>query len=73
MAKELTGWCKSRGIEMQPTTGYSPQENGAAECLNRALWELTLAMLADSGLPDKWWAEALSHACHLRNVCSWTG
>jgi hypothetical protein len=58
---------------MQPTTGYSPQENGAAERLNRTLWETTLAMLADSGLPNKWWAEALSHACYLRNVCSSTG
>jgi transposase InsO family protein len=73
MAEELTDWYKSRGIEMQPTTGYSPQKNGAAERLNRTLWETTLAMLADSGLPDKWWAEALSHACHLRNVCSSTG
>jgi hypothetical protein len=64
MAERLTDWCKSRGIKMQPTTGYSPQENGAAERLNRTLWETTLAMLANSGLPDKWWAEALSHACH---------
>jgi transposase InsO family protein len=69
MEEELTDWFESRGIELQPTTSYSPQENGDAERLNWTLWETTLAMLADSGLPDKWWAEALSHACHLRNVC----
>jgi hypothetical protein len=66
----MQAWYSERGIEMQPTSGYSPQENGAAERLNRTLWESTLAMLADCGLPDKWWAEALVPACRLENVSS---
>jgi transposase InsO family protein len=73
MAQELKEWYESKGIEMQPTSGYSPQENGAAERLNRTLWETTLAMLADSGLPQKWWGEATVHAAHLRNVTCSTG
>jgi hypothetical protein len=70
MAAELQDWYNKQGIESQPTSGYSPQENSAAERLNRTLWETTLAMLADSGLPAKWWAEALSHACYLKKVTS---
>jgi transposase InsO family protein len=72
MATQLQDWCKSRGIQCQPTSGYSPRENGAVERLNRTLWETTLTLLADSGLPTKWWAEALTHATHLQNVTSST-
>jgi hypothetical protein len=62
-----------KGIQMQPMSGYSPQENGAAERLNCTLWETTLTMLADSGLPKKWWAEAVVHAAHIHNVTNGTG
>jgi hypothetical protein len=58
---------------MQPTSGYSPQENIAAERLNRTLWETTLTILADSGLPKKWWAEVVVHASHIHNVTNATG
>jgi hypothetical protein len=73
MATQLQDWYKSRGIESQPTSGYSPQENGAAERLGRTLWETTLTLLADPGLPTKWWAEALAHGTHLHNVKNSTG
>jgi hypothetical protein len=63
----------TKGIEMQPTSGYSPQENGAAERLDRTLWETTLAMLSDCGLLQKWWGEAVVHASHLRNITNSTG
>jgi hypothetical protein len=63
---------------MQPPSCYSPQENGAGERVNRTLWETILTVLADSGLPKKWWAEAVvgcgcRHAAHIRNVTNATG
>jgi transposase InsO family protein len=73
MSKDMSDWYHSHGIQMQPTSGYSPQENGAAERLNRTLWECALSMLADSGLSMMWWAEAVIHAAHLRNVTNSTG
>ena len=73
MAAEMRDWYQDKGIEMQPTAGYSASENGVAERFNRSVWELVLAMLADCGLPKKWWGEALAHACHLRNVTDSTG
>lgn len=43
MAEHLRRWYAPRGIEMQPTSGYCPQENGDVERFNRTLWETTLA------------------------------
>jgi hypothetical protein len=57
---------------MQPPSGYSPQENGAGERLNQTLWETILTMLADSGLPKKWWAEGVVHAARIHNVTNAT-
>jgi hypothetical protein len=53
MGQELEGWYQGRGIEIQPTSVYPSQENDAAERLSRSLRETTLAMLANSGLPQK--------------------
>ncbi|GIL67494.1 hypothetical protein Vafri_20882 [Volvox africanus] len=57
-----------KGIIHGTTVGYSPEQNGAAERLNRTLLEKTRAMLAESGLPLKLWAEAMATANLLRNV-----
>ena len=40
----------------------TPEQNGAAERLNRTLVETTRAMLLDAGLPQSFWAEAVSKA-----------
>jgi hypothetical protein len=64
---------KSQGIIDGKTAGYSPQENGHA---GRAIASLKTCMdglLADSGLKDRYWAEALLHACYLLNTSSSTG
>ena len=48
-------------------TPHTPQQNGAAERLNRTLIE---GMLAYSNLPHRFWAEALSTCVYLRNHSS---
>jgi len=50
LSKELTEWCKDKGIILDYTTPYTPQLNGKAERLNRTLIEKTRALLADSGI-----------------------
>jgi len=54
----LTGWLRDEGITHQSTTPYTPQQNGVAERYNRTVIEQVLALLADSGLDAKYWAEA---------------
>ena len=56
-----------RGVVHRTTARYSPEQNGAAEALNRRLEERIRAMLADSGLPGSMWAEAVVCANYTRN------
>ena len=51
----------------QTTAPYTPEQNGAAERLNRTLMERMRAMLEDSGLEKELWAEAALTACYIRN------
>ena len=56
---EFEGYLKKEGIE---------QQNGVSEeRLNWTLVETIRCMLADSRLPHKFWAEALSTAAYLLN------
>ena len=45
----------------------TPQQNGIAERLNCTLIECVCTMLADSKLPHRFWAEALSMSVYLQN------
>ncbi|KAI3427280.1 hypothetical protein D9Q98_007212 [Chlorella vulgaris] len=56
-----------KGIHMQTTNRYTPEQNGAAERLNRTLIEKVRPMLAESGLPKSTWAEAVVTASYIRN------
>ena len=57
---------KNKGIVHQTTVPYHPEQNGAAERLNRTLMERTRAMLQQAALPDGLWAEAAVTASFLR-------
>lgn len=63
----LGGYFKSKGIQPQTTVPYTPQQNGKAERLNMTLLDKVRAMLADSGLPQELWGEAVTTANYLRN------
>ena len=55
------------GIRHETTVPKNPEQNDTAERMNRTLMESVRSMLADSGLPQRFWAEALSTAVYLRN------
>ena len=57
----------SKGIQHQFTIPRTPEQNGVAERMNRALQESGRSMLHGAGLPDGFWAEALLTAAILRN------
>ena len=65
---QLKEFFAAAGITHQTTVPYTPEQNGAAERLNRTLIERTRSMLIDSGLPPSLWAEAISTANYLRNL-----
>ncbi len=61
-------WCDDEGIRRERSTPYTPKQNGRAERLNRTLTERVRAMLGETGLPKKYWAEAFATAAQLYNL-----
>lgn len=64
---DLMAFCKDNGIKLETTVRYTPEQNGAAERLNRTLLDKVRPMLATSGLPKYLWADAVVTANYLRN------
>lgn len=49
------------------TCVYSPQQNGVSERMNRTIMDKVRCMLSETGLEQKFWAEAGSTAVYLIN------
>jgi len=65
-----TSWnqyAKEAGIVLDFTTSYAHQQNGKAERSMQTLLDMAYTMLADSGLPQKFWADAVNTAAYTRN------
>ncbi|GKA48932.1 putative ribonuclease H-like domain-containing protein, partial [Tanacetum coccineum] len=54
-------------IKREYSNARTPQQNGVAERKNMTLIEAARTMLADSFLPNTFWAEAVSTACYVLN------
>ena len=63
----LEAFCRDKGIFMETTVRYTPEQNGKAERLNRTLMEKVRPMIAGSGMPKNMWAEAVVTANYVRN------
>jgi len=66
-SERLQTFLRDEGIRTELSNPYTPQQNGCAERKNRYLTEMTRCMLKDSGLPQKYWGEAVITANHLQN------
>ncbi|GJU86104.1 putative ribonuclease H-like domain-containing protein, partial [Tanacetum coccineum] len=65
--KDIIEFCGSKKTKREYSNARTPQQNGVAERKNRTLIETAKTMLADSFLPDTFWAEAVSTACYVLN------
>ncbi|GKD35968.1 putative ribonuclease H-like domain-containing protein [Tanacetum coccineum] len=65
--KDFIEFCGSKGIKREYSNARTPQQNGVAERKNKTLIEAARTMLADSFLPNTFWAEAVSTACYVLN------
>ncbi|KAJ9561525.1 hypothetical protein OSB04_006685 [Centaurea solstitialis] len=63
----LDAYLTSVGISHNFSGAYTPQQNGVVERRNRTLVEAARTMLAYSGLPLTFCAEAVSTACFTQN------
>ncbi|GJV46331.1 putative ribonuclease H-like domain-containing protein, partial [Tanacetum coccineum] len=65
--RDVIEFCRSKGIKREYSNARTPQQNGVAERKNMTLIEAARTMLADSFLPNTFWAEAVSTACYVLN------
>ena len=65
--ENLDSFCINKGIMRQFSIPRTPQQNGVVERKNKTLIEAARSMLADSGLPLTFWAEAVNTACYIQN------
>ncbi len=61
-------YCTEHGILLELTAPHSSAQNGLAERALRTTMEDTRALLSDSGLADRYWAEAASMSIFTRNL-----
>ncbi|GJR36980.1 putative ribonuclease H-like domain-containing protein [Tanacetum coccineum] len=65
--RDIIEFCGSKGIKREYSNARTPQQNGVAERKNRTLIKATRTMLANSFLPNTFWAEVVSTACYVLN------
>jgi transposase InsO family protein len=61
------------GIRHQLTVPHTPEQNGVAERLNRTLLDSVRSMLKHLDVDKRWWAEAVSTACYMKNRVTTSG
>ncbi|KAJ9545395.1 hypothetical protein OSB04_025102 [Centaurea solstitialis] len=64
---KLQSFLEEVGITHNFSAVRTPQQNGVVERKNRTLVEATRSMMAHSGVPQQFWAEAVSTACYTQN------
>ena len=69
----MATYCAEHGISQQFTVPHSPAQNGVAERANRTLWDMTRALMLESGVPPHFWGFAFLHATYIRNHCPTAG
>ncbi|GJT14731.1 putative ribonuclease H-like domain-containing protein, partial [Tanacetum coccineum] len=65
--RDVMEFCGLKGIKREYSIARTPQKNRVAKRKNRTLIEAARSMLADSFLPNTFWAEAVSTACYVLN------
>jgi transposase InsO family protein len=66
--QEFRSFCLAQGIEMETSAPGTPQQNGAAERMNRTLKERVRTLLAAAQAKQSLWKEALQAAVILCNI-----
>ncbi|GKC92504.1 retrovirus-related pol polyprotein from transposon TNT 1-94 [Tanacetum coccineum] len=65
--RDIIEFCGSKGIKREYSNARTPQQNRVVERKNMTLIEAARTMLADSFLPNTFWAEAVSAAYYVLN------
>ncbi|GJQ70651.1 hypothetical protein Trydic_g23040 [Trypoxylus dichotomus] len=58
---------RQRGIQVQYTIPYTPQQNGVSERMNRTLMDKVRTKFAETNLPKELWGEAIQCSAYELN------
>lgn len=64
---EFQQYCRGKGIQLEYTVPYTPEQNGVSERLNRTIMDKARAMIEDSEMSKEMWNEAVLTAVYLIN------
>jgi hypothetical protein len=64
---KLLDWLRARGIKVEPTVAYTPEQDGVAERSNRIILERTRSFILDSGCPAFLWPGLITGVAHTLN------
>jgi hypothetical protein len=65
--EEFLSFLRKEGIQAEPSTPYTPQQNGISERCNRTVMDPARSMLKHAGMPDSFWADAVEVAVYIKN------
>ncbi|CAB0040793.1 unnamed protein product [Trichogramma brassicae] len=65
--QEMRRMLEEKGIQLEATAPYTPEQNGQAERDNRTIVEMARSMMIRSGVPDFLWAEAVNASVYILN------
>ena len=63
----LLEWLEEQGIHHEPTVPYSPEMNGISERSNGVINTKARALIADAGVNENLWPEAVKTSAYLAN------
>ncbi|GBP08013.1 Copia protein [Eumeta japonica] len=69
LSTKQINWYKSKGIQVETTVAYTPQQNGVSERFNRTVFDKLRSMISESHVPKCLWNEAALSAVYIINRC----
>ncbi len=66
IGKKSQDWIKSKGITLETSALYIPEQNSSAEC-SRGIITRARAMRVHANLPEDLWPEIVSAAVYMLN------
>ena len=63
----MLDYYKEKGINLQTSCPYTPQQNGVVERKHRHILEVARALRFQAGLPIDFWGECVLTTCYLIN------
>lgn len=67
ISDKIRQFCREKGIKLEYTNPYTPQQNGVAERFNRNLMDRARTMVIDANLDKMFWSEAVLAATYVIN------